>query len=104
MSFSWERFTIFIRGVLNYRVDEKSLRGYFYLGQEDKCKVVVDTITGGSYGDCTFEQIMEKLWKISRITMLGALEKQILEEHIYSASYCKSICRLYSLIYRTDEN
>uniref|UniRef100_M1DZZ3 Integrase core domain containing protein n=1 Tax=Solanum tuberosum TaxID=4113 RepID=M1DZZ3_SOLTU len=38
----------------------------FSLELDDNSKAVLDTIAGGSYGECTFEQITEKLEKISR--------------------------------------
>ncbi|XP_049406169.1 uncharacterized protein LOC125869772 [Solanum stenotomum] len=66
VSSSWDRFTAFIRGVPNHRIDDESLKEYFYRGQDDNSKVVLDTIAGGSYGKYTFEQIAEKLKKISR--------------------------------------
>lgn len=66
MSSSWDRFTAFIRSVPNYRIDDESLKEYFYKGQDDNGKVVLDIIAGGSYGECTFEEITEKLEKISQ--------------------------------------
>ncbi|XP_049378266.1 uncharacterized protein LOC125843073 [Solanum stenotomum] len=39
---------------------------YFYRGQNDNSKAVLDTIVGGSYGECTFAQIAEKMEKISQ--------------------------------------
>ncbi|KAK4723470.1 hypothetical protein R3W88_026249 [Solanum pinnatisectum] len=53
-------------GVSNHRIDDKSLKEYFYRGQDDNSKAMLDTITGDSYGECTFEKIVEKLEKISR--------------------------------------
>uniref|UniRef100_M1DY00 Integrase core domain containing protein n=1 Tax=Solanum tuberosum TaxID=4113 RepID=M1DY00_SOLTU len=61
-----DRFTVFIRGVPNHRIDDESLKEYFYRGLDDNSRAVLDTIAGGSYGECTFEQIAEKLEKISR--------------------------------------
>uniref|UniRef100_M1DBA5 Retrotransposon gag protein n=1 Tax=Solanum tuberosum TaxID=4113 RepID=M1DBA5_SOLTU len=66
VSISWDRFTAFIRGVPNHRIDDESLKEYFYRGQDDNNKTVFDTIIGGSYGNCTYAQISEKLEKISR--------------------------------------
>ncbi|XP_049383860.1 uncharacterized protein LOC125848070 [Solanum stenotomum] len=48
VSNSWDRFTTFIRTVPNHRIDDKSLKDYFYRGQDDNIKVVLDTIVGGS--------------------------------------------------------
>ncbi|XP_049410643.1 uncharacterized protein LOC125873837 [Solanum stenotomum] len=66
VSSSWDKFTAFIRSVPNHRIDDESLKEYFYRGQDDNGKVVLDTIAGGSYGECTFKEIAEKLEKISR--------------------------------------
>ena len=66
VSSSWDRFTAFVRSVPNHRIDEESLKEYFYRGQDDNNKAVLDTIAGGSYGDCTYAQISEKLERISR--------------------------------------
>ncbi|XP_015166987.1 uncharacterized protein [Solanum tuberosum] len=66
ISSSWDRFTTFIRSVPNHRIDDDLLKEYFYRGQDDNSKVVLETIAGGSYGKCTFGQITEKLEKISR--------------------------------------
>ncbi|XP_049397425.1 uncharacterized protein LOC125861610 [Solanum stenotomum] len=66
VSNSWDRFTAFIRIVSNHRIDDESLKEYFYRGQDDNGKAVLDTIARGSYSECTFEEIAEKLEKISR--------------------------------------
>ena len=60
---SWDRFTLFLRSIPNHRIDDESLKEYFYRGQDDNNKVVLDTIAGGSYGECPYA---EKLEKISR--------------------------------------
>ncbi|WMV33483.1 hypothetical protein MTR67_026868 [Solanum verrucosum] len=65
VSSSWDRFTAFVRSVPNHRIDDESLKEYFYRGQDDNNKAVLDTIAGGSYGDCTYAQIAEKLERIS---------------------------------------
>ncbi|KAK4721674.1 hypothetical protein R3W88_011907 [Solanum pinnatisectum] len=66
VSSSQDRFTAFIRGVSNHRINDQSLKEYFYRGQDDNSKAVLDTIAGGSYGEYTFEQIVVKLENISR--------------------------------------
>ena len=66
VSSSWDIFTAFVRSVPNHRIDDESLKEYFYRGQDDNKKAVLDTIAGGSYGDCTYAQIAEKLERISR--------------------------------------
>ena len=65
VSSSWDRFTSFVRSVPNHRIDDESLKEYFYMGQDDNNKALLDTIAGGSYGECTYEEIAEKLEKIS---------------------------------------
>ncbi|XP_049344684.1 uncharacterized protein LOC125809056 [Solanum verrucosum] len=49
VSSSWDRFIAFIRSVSNHRIDDESLKKYFYRGQDDNGKVLLDTIAGGSY-------------------------------------------------------
>ena len=44
----------------------ESLKKYFYGGQYDNNKAVLDTYAGGSYGECTYAEIAEKLEKISQ--------------------------------------
>ncbi|KAH0767894.1 hypothetical protein KY285_003765 [Solanum tuberosum] len=78
LSSSWDRFTTFIRGVPNHRIDDELLKEYFYRGQDDNSKAVLDTIARGSYGECTFEQSTEKLEKISRNKKAWSTESRIL--------------------------
>ena len=66
VSSSWDRFTSFLRSVPNHRIDDESLKEYFNRGQDDNNKVVLDTIAGGSYGECPYVEITEKLEKISQ--------------------------------------
>ena len=61
---SWDRFTSFFRSVPNHRIDDESLKKYFYRGQDDYNKAVLDTTAGGSYGECPYAEIAEKLEKI----------------------------------------
>ena len=63
---SWDRFTSFLRSVPNHRIDDESLKEYFYKGHDDNNKEVLDTIVGGSYGKCLYAEIIEKLEKIFR--------------------------------------
>ena len=65
VSSSWDIFTLFLRSVPNYRIDDESLKEYFYRGQGDNNKAVLDTIVGGSYVECPYAEIAEKLEKIS---------------------------------------
>ena len=64
VSSSWDRFS-FLRSVPNHRIDDESLKEYFYRGQDDNNKAVLDTIAGGYYGKCPYAEIAEKLEKIS---------------------------------------
>ena len=66
VSSSWDRFASFLRSVPNHRIDDESLKEYFYRGQDDNNKMVLDTIAGGPYGECLYADIAEKLEKISR--------------------------------------
>ena len=38
VSSSWDRFTSFLRSVPNHRIDDESLKEYFYWGQDDNNK------------------------------------------------------------------
>ena len=66
VSSSWDRFTSFLRSVLNHRIDNESLKEYFDRGHDDNNKAMLDTISGGSYRECPYAEIAEKLEKISR--------------------------------------
>ena len=66
VSSSWDRFTSFLRSVPNHRIDDESLKEYFYRGQDDNNKAVLDMIAGGSYGECSYAEIAQKLEKISK--------------------------------------
>ena len=66
VSSSWYRFTLFLRSIPDHRIDDESLKEYFYRGQDDNNKATLDAIVGGSYGECPYDEIAEKLEKISR--------------------------------------
>ena len=66
VSSSSNRFTAFMRGFQNHRINDESLDDFFYWRQDDNNKAVFDSIEAGSYGDCTYAEITEKLEKISR--------------------------------------
>ena len=65
VSSSWDRFTSFLRSFPNHRIDDESLKEYLYQVQDDNNKALLDTIAGGSYGECPYDEIDEKLEKIS---------------------------------------
>ncbi len=64
VSSSWDRFNAFIRSVINQHIDVELLKEHFNQRQDNNNKAVLDTIVGGSYGQCTFERIAEILEKI----------------------------------------
>ena len=66
ISSSWDWFTSFLRSVPNHRIDDESLKEYFYRGQDDNSKSMLDTIVGGSYRECTYAEITENLENIFR--------------------------------------
>ena len=64
VSSSWDIFTSFLRSVPNHRIDDESLKEYFYQGEDVINKEVLDTIAGGSYGECPYAEIAKKIGKI----------------------------------------
>ena len=66
MSSFCDRFIAFVRGVMNLFIDDESLKEYFYLGLDDNIKTALDTILGGSYGECTCAEIADKLEEKSK--------------------------------------
>ena len=42
-------------------MDYELLKEYFYRGKDDNNKAVLDTIVGGSYGECPLAEIAEML-------------------------------------------
>ena len=65
VSSSWDRFTSFSRSVPNHHIDDESLKEYFYRGQDNNNKAMLDSIAGGSYWECPYAEIAKKLEKIS---------------------------------------
>lgn len=73
MSNSWDRFTAFIRGFPNHHIYDESFKEYFYWGQNDSVKEVIDTIIGCSYGEYSWTPITRKWKRYHATTKLGAL-------------------------------
>lgn len=65
ISSSWDRFTVLVKGIPNHRIDDDSLKEYYFRGQEN-IKAVLNIIAGGVYGECKYAEIEEKLENISR--------------------------------------
>ena len=55
-----------MKSITNHRIDDESLKEYFYRGHDDNNKAVLDTIAGGSYGECPYAEIAKKLEIIFR--------------------------------------
>lgn len=64
-SVSSNAFTVFFRSVSNQHIYDESLKEYFCRGKDDTNKAVLDIIVGGSYGECTYVEIVVRLKKIS---------------------------------------
>ena len=60
VSSSWDILTSFWRSVPNHRIDDESLTEYFYRGQDDNNKAILDTIAGGSYEEYPYAEIAKK--------------------------------------------
>ena len=82
VSSSWDKFTSFLTSFPNHRIDDESLKEYFYRGQDDNNKTVLDMIAGVSYEECTYADIAKKLKKYPEIINLGALGSRIQGEII----------------------
>ena len=59
------QINLIFRSIPNHCIDDESLKEYFHRGQDDNNKAVLDTIAGGSYGECSYVEIAENLEKIS---------------------------------------
>ena len=53
----WDRFNLFVISVPSHRIGNESMKEYFYWGKEDNNKAILDTIAGGSYGECPYAEI-----------------------------------------------
>ena len=80
LSSSWDILISFLRSIPNHSIDDESLKKYFNRGQDDNNKVVLDTIAGGSYGEFPYDEIGEKLEKISQNNKAWSNRKSVLGE------------------------
>ena len=87
-----DRLTSFVISSPNHHINDESLKLYFYKGQNDKNKAVLDTIAGGSYGECTYEEIAVSWIKSLETTRLGALGSRTLEKYLCRASCIQPRC------------
>ena len=65
VSSSWDRFTSFYINVPNHRIDDESIKEYFYRGQDNNNKAILDIIASGYSGECPYGDIAKNLEKIS---------------------------------------
>lgn len=57
---SWDRFTTFIKSVLNHRIDDVFLKEYFYQGKDYNGKAVLDTIAGVFMVNASMSRLQRK--------------------------------------------
>ena len=59
-------FIDLMRGVPNHHICDDSFKKYFHRGKDDNGKKILDTLAGGSYGECLWEKITKKMENIYR--------------------------------------
>ena len=91
VSRSWDRFTSFVRSVLNHNIDDESLKEYFYRGQDDNNKAVLDTIAGGHMVSAHMQRLRRSWRKYLAIIRLREIGSQTLGENHRSASYTQPV-------------
>ena len=87
VSNSLDRFTSFFRSVPNHRIDDESLKEYFYRGPDDNNKAILDTIGGGSYRECPNAEIAKNLEKISRNNKAWSTRKSDTERNTFAVQF-----------------
>lgn len=66
ISTTWERFIKCLRSVPDHKIVDDPLVEIFNQALDDNCKEVADTITRGSFLDCTVPIVAERLEKIEK--------------------------------------
>ncbi|TMW81392.1 hypothetical protein EJD97_009900, partial [Solanum chilense] len=92
----------FLRSVPNHRIDDESLKEYFYQGLDDNNKAVLDTIAGGSYGECPYAEIAEKLEKISRNNKAWSTRESNTERNTFAVHMSRVEDTLHKMMRRLD--
>ncbi|TMW82755.1 hypothetical protein EJD97_005032, partial [Solanum chilense] len=102
VSSSRDRFTSFLRSVTNHCIDDESLKEYFYRGHDDNNKAVLYTIAGGSYGECPYAEIAEKLDKISHNNKAWSTRKSDTGRNTFAVQPARVEDMLHKMMRRLD--
>ena len=87
----WGKFIALIRDVPHHRIDDESLKEYFYKGQDENKKEVLDTTANGSDGECTYSEIAEKLDNISCINKSWSTKKSDTRKNTFVVKATKNL-------------